>query len=70
VVGISTVNPLAVDGIPGQLETLLGALPSNVRVVLGGPSASALLERISDSRLHAVESLADFRAVLGELARD
>jgi DNA-binding transcriptional MerR regulator/methylmalonyl-CoA mutase cobalamin-binding subunit len=70
VVGISTVNPLAVDGIPGQLESLLAALPAGVRVVLGGPSASALLDRIADSRLHAVESLSDFRRVLGELARD
>ena len=70
VVGISTVNPLAVDGIPGQLETLLEALPTGVRVVLGGPSASSLLDRIPDSRLYAVESLADFRTVLGKLARD
>ena len=70
VVGISTVNPLSVDGIPGQLEDLLAALPEHVRVVLGGPASSDLLERISDSRLHAVESLADFRSVLGDLAGD
>ncbi|MBT8336196.1 MAG: cobalamin-dependent protein, partial [Gemmatimonadetes bacterium] len=70
VVGISTVNPLAVDGIPGQLESLLEALPSGVSVVLGGPAASALLDRIADSRLYAVESLTDFRTILGELARD
>jgi DNA-binding transcriptional MerR regulator/methylmalonyl-CoA mutase cobalamin-binding subunit len=67
VVGISTVNPLSVDGIPGQLEALLGALPADVSVVLGGPSASDLLDRIADSRLVAVDTLADFRTVLGEL---
>lgn len=70
VVGISAVNPLEVDGIPDQLERLLGAVPPGVHVVVGGPSAGRLVTEVSDARLRAVETLAAFRDVLRELARD
>jgi methanogenic corrinoid protein MtbC1 len=68
VVGISTVNPLEVDGIPGQVTRLLEALPQGVRVVLGGPAAGHVLEVVPDARLRAVSTLAEFRMVLRELS--
>lgn len=67
-VGISAVNPLSVDGIPGQLQALLDALPPEVSVVVGGPAATELATAVADGRLRAVDSLAAFRHVLRELA--
>ncbi len=67
VVGISTINPLSVDGIPGQVSRLLDELPPGAQVVLGGPAAGAVRDVVLDARLHSVESLAAFRGVLQKM---
>lgn len=67
VIGISTVNPLEVDGVLGQFRQLLEAAPEGVQVVAGGRVAADLAVALADARLTIVPSLAEFRSVLREL---
>jgi methanogenic corrinoid protein MtbC1 len=66
-VGISTVHPATVDGIPGQVARLLSDLSDDVDVVLGGPAAHRVRDAVADARLHSVDTLAAFRSVLLQL---
>jgi methanogenic corrinoid protein MtbC1 len=69
-IGISTVHPTAVDGIPQQVARLLAELPDDVALVLGGPAAHAVRDAVADARLHSVDTLAAFRGALRELGAD
>ncbi len=67
IVGLSIVSPLSLDGIPSQLRELLELLPPGIDVVLGGARGVELQKGMSDPRVTAVSSLAEFRKMLREM---
>ena len=69
-VGISVVNPLDWEGIPNQIRDLLDGLPTGVPVLLGGAAAVDMARVVADVRVRAVDSLAQFRVVLHQMAED
>jgi DNA-binding transcriptional MerR regulator/methylmalonyl-CoA mutase cobalamin-binding subunit len=63
-VGISVVNPVDFDGIPGQLQRLLEGLPAGALVILGGAAAEDVVRVAGDDRIIALPSLKEFRRAL------
>ncbi len=63
-VGVSVVNPVDLDGIPGQLRELLDDLPPGVPVILGGAAAVDVARLVGDDRIIALATMSDFRRAL------
>ena len=66
-VAVSTVDPSALERARGELGRLVGALPHDIAVFVGGAPAGAVVDGIDDLRVHAVGSLRGFRDALRQM---